>query len=98
MAKKLMTRKSMLLDIPEDVEFVQEGTTEVWVRRGDGFIATLDYRVERQALPRGSSPLMAFGGRTIDGEYFTADEVEVYLQYSRLDRNDVCVFEQGKAS
>lgn len=55
--------------------------------------AVLDWRLARQALPRGSSPLMAFGGLVVEGQNFSADEVEKFIIFCNQDRTSICVFE-----
>jgi hypothetical protein len=91
--------------IPTDIEIVSEGTGQIWTRKRPTYanpgepqfyLAQLDCRGERQALPRGSSPLMAFGGKSICGQEFLAEEVENYLKVYGFDRNDICVFENTR--
>lgn len=61
-----------------------------WFR--DGW--ELDFRIERQSLPKGSAPLMAFGGRVINGEGFDADEVEAFVAKTGWSADKICVFER----
>jgi hypothetical protein len=76
-----------------DIFIVDEGNSNVWKRQTTTEVYTLDWRGERQSLPRGSSPLMAFGGKCVDGQYFSAEEVERFVSNAELDRESVCVFE-----
>lgn len=71
--------------IPDGV--IAEGT--VWFR--DGW--EMDFRIERQSLPKGSAPLMAFGGDIINGEGWTAEEVEVFIAKTGWSADKICVFE-----
>jgi len=94
--------------IPSDVKIVSDGTGRVWVREqptgarepedAQFYEAYLDFRGHRQALPRGSSPLMAFEGRIICGQEFTREEVEAYIIVYGLDPKKVCVFEYVRES
>ncbi len=64
----------------------------VWIRPlGEGAFGRLDYRDPREALPRGSRVVFAYGGRQVDGEIFTAREVAMYCLIYHLEEK--CVFE-----
>lgn len=65
----------------------------VWERRFEDGSAFLDWRGMRQSLPRGSSPLTAFGGPIIEGQFFNDREVEAYLVLYPISINEVCVYE-----
>lgn len=66
-----------------------------WTRKGADYTAELDWRMVRQALPAGAVPLMAFGGATIDGEYFTADEAQARLEACGWPAGKVVIFERA---
>lgn len=79
-----------------------DGTCREWIRKAPTFThdpeapqtytAYLSWRGERQALPRGSTPLKAFGGRTICGQEWTAEEADAYAKI--YDIGDyACIFE-----
>ncbi|MBI4029256.1 MAG: hypothetical protein HY376_02730 [Candidatus Blackburnbacteria bacterium] len=59
----------------------------------DGY-AILDRRTPEQALPGGSIPLYAFGGKFHDGEVFGAEEAQKFVKTYGLE--NMCVFETWK--
>lgn len=73
-----------------------KGVTEegsIWSR--DGF--ELDFRIAKQALPKGAAPLYAFGGFTVNGQGWTSEEVDTYIaayNLTILNNGEICVFER----
>ncbi len=65
--------------IPSNIRIEWDGATKVWKRDFPNHVACLGFRREREALPRGSSPLFAFGGKVIAGEWFTLEEVKLFI-------------------
>ena len=82
----------------EAIEMPSDITPETWQHRvwlrdlGDNSFAVMDFRGQGQKLPRGSTPVYAYNGDCVYGEYFTAKEVELYKTTYEL--RDVCIFER----
>lgn len=79
------------IHIPTAVFLVTNGTNREWLKIEGDDMFYLDYRGARQALPHGSSPLYAFGGRVECGQYFSTEEVQAYIKVYGLE--GACVFE-----
>lgn len=76
-------------------------TKGLWSREvpfGGGDVAFLDFRLERQALPRGSSPLTAFGGPVIDGQYWSPEEIQEFIKTLGWSAKMICVFEYVRST
>lgn len=77
--------RGQVVSVPDGV--VTSGS--VWSR--DGW--EMDFRIERQSLPKGAAPLMTFGGRIIGGQGWTASEVEAFIAKTGWAADKICVFE-----
>jgi hypothetical protein len=65
--------------IPSDIRIEWDGRTRVWKRDFPHFVACLGFRGEREALPRGGTPLITLHG-VIHGEWFTEEEVKLFIE------------------
>lgn len=68
-----------------------------WQNSG-GYVAYLDWRGPGQMLPRGSSPLLAFGGRVIPGQEWSVQDVEAFILLTGLNPDEVCIFEYTRGT